>query len=122
MNKVLSFVKVFILATFLIVTAQSSASAEIAEPLEIVNETGKPIISLYFVPMQKKGWGNDLVGSGVMNQGDKLSIHYDLSFHIYKIKVEFADGTEFTRRDVDLLNTWRLSIERDGSFSRNTRG
>jgi hypothetical protein len=122
MNKVLSFVKVFILATFLIVTAQSSASAEIAEPLEIVNETGKPIISLYFVPMQKKSWGNDLVGSGVMNQGDRRSINYDLSFHIYKIKVEFADGTEFTRRDVDLLNTWRLSIERDGSFSRNTRG
>ena len=122
MNKALSFVKVFILAAFLIVTAQGSASAEITEPLEIVNETGKPIMSLYCVPMQKKGWGNDLDGSGVMNPGDKLSIHYDTSFHIYKIKVEFADGTEFTRKGVDLLDTWRLSIERDGSFYRNTRG
>ena len=122
LNKALSFVKVFVLTAFLIVTAQSPVSAEITEPLEIVNETGKPIMSLYFVPIQKKGWGNDLVGSGVMNQGDKLSIHYDLSFHIYKIKVEFADGTEFTRRDVDLLNTWRLSINRDGSFIRNARG
>ena len=122
MNKLLSFVKVFILTAFLIVTAQSSASAEMIEPLEIVNETGKPIVSLYFVPMQKKGWGNDFISNGVMNQGDRISTHYDADFRIYKIKVEFADGTEFARRDVDLLDTWRLAIMRDGSFIRNARG
>ena len=113
---------IFILATFIIVAAQSAAFA-LPEPLEIVNETGKPIISLYAVPMQKNGWGNDLVGSGVMNQGDRRAITYDSAYARYKIKVEFADSTNtITRYDVDLLNTWRLSIMRDGTFSRNVRG
>lgn len=110
------------LATFLIVTAQSTALAGITEPLEIVNETGRTILSLYVVPIQKKDWGNDLVGSGVMNQGDRRTINYDTGFTLYKVKVEFADGTGFTRRDIDLLNTWRLAIMRDGSFTRNARG
>lgn len=110
------------LATFLIVTAQRPALAGITEPLEIVNETGQTILSLYVVPMQKKDWGNDLVGSGVMNQGDRRTINYDTEFTLYKVKVEFADGTGFTRRDIDLLNTWRLAIMRDGSFTRNARG
>ena len=108
----------------LIVAVQSSAFA-LPEPLEIVNETGQPIMSLYAVPVQKSGWGNDLVGSGVMNQGDKRSITYDSDFANYKIKVEFADGTSFTRKDVDLLNTWRLGIRYDGTdfvFDRNARG
>ena len=122
MNKALSLVKVFVLAAFLVVTAQSPALAGITEPLEIVNETGQTSMSLYVVPMQKKDWGNALVGSGVMNQGDRRSINYDTEFNLYKIKVEFADGTGFTRRDVDLLNTWRLAIMSDGSFSRNARG
>lgn len=112
--------KIFLLAAF-IVAAQSVAFA-LPEPLEIVNETGQPIMSLYVVPVQKSGWGNDLVGSGVMNQGDRRSITYDSDFQNYKIKVEFADGTSFTRKDIDLLDTWRLSIMRDGTFGRNARG
>ncbi|MBQ7454318.1 MAG: hypothetical protein IJS69_04640 [Selenomonadaceae bacterium] len=113
--------KIFLLATFIVAAVQSTTLA-LSEPLEIVNETGQPIMSLYVVPMQKKDWGNDLVGSGVMNQGDKRSITYDSEFALYKIKVEFTDGKTITRNNVDLLNTWRLSIRRDGSFDKNTRG
>lgn len=116
--------KIFLLAAFIVAATQSSAFA-LPEPLEIVNETGQPIMSLYVVPVQKSGWGNDLVGSGVMNQGDRRAITYDSDFALYKIKVEFADGTSFTRKDVDLLNTWRLGIRYDGTnfvFDRNARG
>ena len=113
--------KIFLLAALFIVSAQNSAFAGITEPLEIVNETGQPIMSLYFVPMQKKDWGNDLVGSGVMNQGDKRSINYDTDFANYKIKVEFENGSTLTWKDVNLINVWRLSIEY-GRYSVNARG
>lgn len=116
--------KTFLFAAFIVAATQSSAFA-LPEPLEIVNETGQPIMSLYVVPVQKSGWGNDLVGSGVMNQGDRRAITYDSDFALYKIKVEFADGTSFTRKDIDLLNTWRLGIRYDGAnfvFDRNARG
>ena len=118
-----NFLRIFLLTAFLVAAAQTSTfAAGLTEPLEIVNETGQPILSLYVVPMQKKSWGNDLVGSGVMNQGDRRSINYDTAFAQYKIKVEFADGTTLTNKDVDLLNVWRLSIMSDGTLSRNARG
>ena len=117
--------KIFLLAALFIVSAQSSAFAGITEPLEIVNETGQTIMSLYFVPIQKKDWGNDLVGSGVMNQGDRRSINYDNEYARYKIKVEFADGTTLTAGNINLIDVWRLSIMKNGSsleFSKNARG
>ena len=116
------FLKIFLLSAFVIASVQSSAfAAGITEPLEIVNETGKTIISLYVVPMQKNGWGNDLVGSGVMNQGDRRSINYDTEYAHYKIKVEFDNGSTLTWKDVNLINVWRLSIEY-GKYSVNARG
>ncbi len=118
----MKLVRIFLLAAFMFAAVQSSAFAGLTEPLEIVNETGKTIMSLYAVPIQKKSWGNDLVGSGVMNQGEARSIHYDASYMHYKFKIEFADGNTITLRDVDLLDTWRLSIKLDGSYERNTRG
>ena len=116
------FLRTMILAAFIVAAAQSATFAGITEPLEIVNETGETIMSLYFVPMQKNGWGNDLVGNGVMNQGDRRSINYDTQFARYKVKVEFADGSSFVRRDIDLIDVWRLGIRRDGSFDKNVRG
>lgn len=117
-----NFLRTFVPTVFLMLAIQSSTFAGIIEPLEIVNETGKTIMSLYFVPVQKKSWGNDLVGSGVMNQGDRRSIHYDTEYMRYKFKIEFADGTTLTNKNVDLLDVWRLSIKRDGSYDKNTRG
>ena len=116
------FLRTLLLTAFIVAAAQNSAFAGITEPLEIVNETGKPIMSLFAVPMQKQGWGNDLVGSGVMNQGDRRSIHYDTEYAVYKIKVKFADGTTLAAKDVDLIDTWRLSIMRDRTFAKNIRG
>ena len=117
------FMRTILLATLIVAATQASTfAAGLTEPLELVNETGETIMSLYFVPVQKKSWGNDLVGSGVMNQGDRRAIHYDSAFTRYKIKIEFADGTTVTRKDVDVFDAWRLGIRRDGSCDKNTRG
>ena len=118
----LRFLRTFMLAALIVAAIQSSTFAGITEPLELVNETGQPIMSLYFVPVQKKSWGNDLVGSGVMNQGDRRSIDYDSAYTRYKLKIEFADGTEVTRKDIDIFDAWRLSIRQDGSCDKNARG
>ncbi len=117
--------KIFVLTAFIFVTAQNPAFATNTEPLDIVNETGKTILSLYAVPVQKKDWGNDLVGHGVMSQGDRRIIYYDIDYHYYKIKAEFADGEIITFKDVDLIDMWRLSIWLNGTkyeILKNGRG
>ena len=117
------FARTILLATLIVASAQVPTFAQtLTEPLELVNETGQPIMSLYFVPVQKKSWGNDLVGSGVMNQGDRRAIYYDSAFTHYKLKIEFADGTTVTNKDVDLFDAWRLGILRDGTCDKNARG
>lgn len=117
------FLRTLVLTALIFAATQASTfAAGLTEPLELVNETGETIMSLYFVPVQKKSWGNDLVGSGVMNQGDRRAIHYDSAFTRYKIKIEFADGTTVTRKDVDVFDAWRLGIRRDGTCDKNARG
>lgn len=116
------FARILVLTAFLVAAVQSSAFAGLREPLEIVNETSQPIMSLYAVPVQKKGWGNDLVGSDVMNQGDRRAIHYDSEYMHFKFKIEFADGKTIILKDVDLLDTWRISLKRDGTYDKNARG
>ena len=119
----LHFLRVFLIAALFVMAAQASTfAAGLTEPLELVNETGQPIMSLYFVPVQKKSWGNDLVGSGVMNQGDRRSINYDSAYTLYKIRIEFADGKIVTRKDVDVFDAWRLGIRSDGTCDKNARG
>ena len=115
--------KIFLLTAFIFAAVHSTTfAAGLTEPLEIVNETGQPILSLYAVPVQKVGWGNDLVGErGVMNQGESCSIHYNTEFANYKVKVIFENGSTLTFNNINLINVWRLSIG-NGKYDINTRG
>ena len=110
-----NFMRTMLLATLIVAAAQTSAFAENTEPCEIA------------VPMQQNDWGEELVGTEIMNTGDRRSIRYDPQYSRYKIKIRFAgEGAEtITWYDVDLLDTWRLSIIYNGSgyeFAKNARG
>ena len=122
-----NFLRTILLATLIVAAAQTSAFAENTEPCEIVNDTDMAIAFLYAVPMQQNDWGEELVGTEIMNTGDRRSIRYDPQYSRYKIKIRFAgEGAEtITWYDVDLLDTWRLSIIYNGSgyeFAKNARG
>ena len=122
-----NFMRTMLLATLIVAAAQTSAFAENTEPCEIVNDTDMAIAFLYAVPMQQNDWGEELVGTEIMNTGDRRSIRYDPQYARYKIKIQFAgEGAEtITWYDVDLLDTWRLSIIYNGSgyeFAKNARG
>lgn len=119
-----NLLKVFVMAALIVTAAQSSASA-VTEPCEIVNDSDMSIASLYVIPMDYDGWGDDLVGYEIMNCGDYRSIRYDPDY-TYKIKIALAnnEGT-FTFYNVSLLDTWRLGIFYNGTdfeFTKNVRG
>ena len=122
-------VAIFMLAAFLVISAQSAASAEDTELLEIINDTGEPIWALYIVPVgrQDADWGNDLVGEGVMNQADRRIIYYDPAYRYYHIKFILDNKEEYILPNVDLLDAWRINIIYDEAemafnINKNSRG
>lgn len=128
MNKTLSLVKVFMLATFLIVTAQSPTFAANSERLEIVNGTGKNIKAYYLVQAGYKDWGNDRVGGKIFGNGQTRIFNYDPQFRYFKLRIVFTDGNAVTWQNdnkIDFHDLWRLTIYYDGTkyrVSRNARG
>lgn len=121
-----NFLAAAILA-LIVVTAQNPVFAADTDPCEIVNDSDMSIAFLYIVPMYRDDWGADLVGSEIMNCGDYRSIRYDPADSLYKIKIQLAGegGEVVTWYNVNLLDTWRLSIWHDGSefkLSKNARG
>lgn len=126
-NTLSTTVRSFLLAMFIVAASYTSAFAADTDPCEIVNDTDMSIAFLYAVPMQRDDWGEDLVGTEIMNCGDYRSIRYNPNNSLYKIKIQFAgEGAEtITWYNVDLLDTWRLSIWFNGSsyeLSANARG
>ena len=117
-----NLLRTLLLTAILIAAIQAPTFAANTEPCEIVNETGQTILALYAVPIQRKDWGNDLVGNGVMVQGDRRLIRFTLGYNHYKIKAELEGGKVFTWKDVNLADTWRFSIRSDGTFDTNVRG
>jgi len=121
------FLRTIILSVFLIAAAQVPASAYDVGTCKIINGSDMSIAFLYAVPMDSDGWGEDLVGSEIMNINDGRTIDYEYGNPIYKIKIQLAGegGETFTWYDVDLTDTWNLTIWYNGTdfeLSKNSVG
>lgn len=119
--------EIFVVAAFLVAVIQVPALAYDTERCEIVNGSDMSIAALYAVPMDSYGWGEDLVGVEIMNLNDTRTIVYDFDNPRYKIKIQLAGegGETFTWYDVDLSDTWRLTLWYNGTdfeLSKNARG
>lgn len=121
-----NLLKVFMLAAFIVAAGHSSALAADTERFEIVNDSDMAIAFLYVAPMHSEDWGSDRVGDEIMNCGDYRTVNYDPQYS-YKIKIRLAGegGETFTWYDINLSDTWRLSIWYNGTdfeLSKNSRG
>ncbi len=115
-----------VLAALMIAAVQTPAFAADSESVEIVNDSNMSIAFLYVVPVDRDDWGQDYVGTEIMNLGDTRIVGYDPQYR-YKIKIQLAGegGETFTWYDVDLSDAWRLSMWYNGTdfeLSKNACG
>lgn len=109
------FARIFLLATLIVAAVQVTAFAATTEPCEIVSDINFPIKSLYVVPMNQDGWGNDLIAGRVLKRGDSCLMHYDPQNTSYKVRIDLANGEEsFTFYDIDFSGAWKMYIWQDG--------
>ena len=87
-------IKTLLLATIFVAALQSVACAENSEQLEILNDTGQVIESLYIAPVGNTNWGKDFAKDSPFEVFQKKIIKYNPAIRYFKLKMILDDGRE----------------------------
>ena len=98
-----AFVRVLILAAFLVAAVQSPV-AEASRELVFVNNTGAAISSIYLNGHSVGGLSNRSSRSVKLGSGS-----------IFDIKIVLSNGNDWHWNNVDLHQIWRITFIRNGS-------
>lgn len=114
-----TFVKIFVLAAFLVTAVQVPAFAA-WKNLEVHNNTGRTISKLYLSQSGYGTWGKNVL-NGILHSGYYRTVRYDTQYTYFDLKIVFSDGKKITWKKNSQLNlsgAWRINIYRDGSIYR----
>lgn len=108
-------IKTFLLATVIVVALQSVACAENSEQLEILNDTGQVIESLYIAPVGNTNWGKDFAAVVPFEVFQKKIIKYNPAIRYFKLKMTLEDGREIIWADdkkIDFARAHKIILYR----------
>jgi hypothetical protein len=84
--------------------------------VRIVNNTGYDIFYIYMSPSNSDDWGNDILGDGILKNGDTFTwaLPYPLSMHnVYDIGMEDEDEDTYIKWEVTITNNARIVFTQD---------
>lgn len=91
-------------------------------PLEVVNNTGVDIYKLYSSQAQTDDWEEDVLGEGILYDGESITINFKLfdeSSLVWDFRIEDSDGNYINFYDIDFsdcdTNGGKLVLEYDGN-------
>ena len=114
MQKIKSF-KVFFLAALLVMAFASVAFAG-AQDFVLVNNTGHPIYYVNVSPASSDNWQNDILGSQVLPNGSYCQVQFPTNgVQYWDIQATFEDGSAIAWYNIDLLSTYQVTLNNDGS-------
>lgn len=97
-------------------------SESIVFPLEVVNDTGVDIYKLYSSQAQTDDWEEDVLGEGILYDGESITINFKLfdeSSLVWDFRIEDSDGNYINFYDIDFsdcdTNGGKLVLEYDGN-------
>lgn len=105
--------KIFLVAMVFVASAQVTALAANTERLEIINDTGQIIESLYITPAGNTNWGKDFAEETPFDAYQKKVIKYNPAIRYFKLKFTLWDGREIVWQDdkrLDFSRAWRLIL------------
>ena len=113
MKKLLSLVALSVALTSTV--GATSALAYGKQDFRIVNRTGYDINEVYVSPSRANNWGNDVMGSGTLDNNKYRNIVFKpnaRSCH-YDLKVVYADKDEAEWSDIDLCTVEKITLHYD---------
>ena len=106
-------IKIFLPAMVFVALMQVTVLAANTERLELINDTGQFIESLYIAPVGNQSWGKNLVGDFPFDTYQKKIIKFNPTVRYFKIKVTLWGGREVVWDDnerLDFSRAWRLIL------------
>lgn len=106
-------IKIFLPAMVFVALMQVTVLAANTERLELINDTGQFIESLYIAPVGNADWGKDFVGEIPFDTYKKKIIMYNPGVRYFKIKVTLWGGREVVwdgDERLDFSRAWRLIL------------
>lgn len=107
------FFKIFLASMILVAALQSVACAKNSEQLEILNDTGQVIESLYIAPVGNTNWGKDFAKDSPFEVFQKKIIKYNPAIRYFKLKMTLDDGREIIWADdkkIDFTRAQRIIL------------
>ena len=86
------FVRILVLAVFFVAAVQVPALAAWKD-LKVINYTGYTIKKLYISQSDSDSWGDNLLGSETLKNGDTTNIRYNGDFTYYDLKIVFMNDS-----------------------------
>lgn len=109
--------KVLVLAAMLVMAYASVAFAG-AQDFVLVNNTGYPIYYVNVSPSGTSDWEEDILGSTVLMSGESVQVNFGAgSTQYWDIQATFEDGSGLAWYNIDLLSTYQVTLNGDGTAS-----
>ena len=113
----LKSLKVFFLAA-LFVMALSSVAFAGAQDFTLVNNTGFPIYKVNVSAASTNSWEEDILGSDILPNGSSVHVSVGVGNQQYwDIQAIFEDGSSIAWYGIDLLSTYQVTLNNDGTAS-----
>jgi hypothetical protein len=92
--------------------APMEAGAQSKQDFSLVNKTGYTIDKLFVSPTHSDDWQNDILGRGVLEDGDKVDITFSREAKTcnWDLKVVYTDNDTAVWTNIDLCSVSKITI------------
>ena len=104
--------------TALFAMAMSAVAFAGAQDFVLVNNTGYPIYVVNVSPASTNNWEEDILGSQVLPNGSSIQVNFGAgNTQYWDINAVFEDGSSLAWYGIDLLSTYQVTLNNDGTAS-----
>lgn len=110
-----------LLLTLAMVVAMASVAFAGAQDFTLTNNTGYDIYVVNVSSSSSDSWEEDLLGSQILPYGSSISITFDnrTGDRYWDIQAVFGDGSSLYWTAIDLLSTYSVTLNSDGTATLN---
>ncbi|MBQ7733847.1 MAG: hypothetical protein IJT58_07505 [Synergistaceae bacterium] len=99
---------------FIIVFAGTAFAG--AQDFVLVNRTGYDIYVVNISPTKTNDWEEDILGSDILENGEEVQVRFGIgNTRYWDIQAIFEDESSISWYGIDLLETFKVTLRRDGT-------
>lgn len=117
MLKAIKSMRILIIVAAIVMSISAVCLAS-PQDFVLVNNTGYPIYQINISPASANDWQEDVLGKQILNNGESLQVGFNSgNIQMWDINAIFEDGSTLSWYGIDLLSTYQVTLNNDGTAS-----